>query len=84
MRKLEDKGSQNTVRISALENGVVQIKSEKLNTKRELKDLLLYTRRNASPISNPAWIEPVNQREPEDTDALVLRLALFLDFQLEP
>ena len=50
----------------------------------ELQDLLQYTRRNALRISNPAWIEPETNREPEDTDALVLGLAVSLRVPLEP
>ena len=82
--KLEARAAEDEKRISNLEAELQKVNDEKNATEMELQDLLQYTRRNALRISNPAWIEPVNSREPEDTDALVLGLAVSLRVPLEP
>ena len=83
--KLEARAAEDEKRITNLEAELEKMTVEKTATEMELQDLLQYTRRNAVRITNPAWTEPPkNQRDPEDTDALVLGLAVSLRVPLEP
>ena len=83
--KLEARASEDEKRIINIEAELEKMTVEKTATEMELQDHLQYTRRNMVRITNPAWTEPPeNQRDPEDTDALVLGLAVSLRVPLEP
>ena len=81
--QLEDKLLAHENKIMTLENNLTRVTSEKCTLERELSQLLQYTRRNALRITNPAWVEPADQKD-DDTDALVLSLAATIRVPLEP
>ena len=71
-------------RIAALEAENIQLKKDKSETEYQLHELQQYTRRNALRIVNPAWAEPRNTNEQEDTDRLILDLIQSLGVNLAP
>ena len=84
VQQLETTTKWNQQRIVALETELRTTKSERDSLQRDLRELQQYTRRNALRVYNPSWPEPTNQVEPEDTDALILKLAEDLDVPLAP
>ena len=75
----------NQRRITANETELTTIKSERDLLQRDQRDLQKYTRRNALRVYKQSWPEPRgNQEEPEDTDALMFKLAEDLDVPLAP
>ena len=82
VQQLETTTKSNQHKIVAPETELRTTKSKRYSLQRHLRELQQYTRRNALRVYNPSWPEPINQEEPEDTNALILQLAKDLNVPL--